>query len=578
MRTIMLTFVLFVGTLAQAATASSFQELIDSYLERYFHTFPSRATAAGRHDLDRELEDLSASRRSAWLDFNRTFRTQLMAAPKPSLDDQLDAELLLRRIDQEIHRAAVLRVPERDPLYWAGILGNATVLLLVRDDLPESERVSRALDRAQQLPRLCQQARAALGGTSPSMISPEIARLATEQVKATAAFYRERFPSLRASDPPFQAESTKIADALSQFAGFLQELANRASGSPRLGKDYAETFRLGTGVTTPVPTLLAQAEEDLRRERAEAAAFGRSVWNEFMTGAAPAGDVAVVRGLFARVAQDHAKDSSEFVEEFRRFVDEAETFVRQHQVVTLPEPRTIIIQLSPAFFLGQSVGSVSGTGPYNPKAKTLFYLPSPPPAATAEQKEAFYRDFNSHFARMITPHEIMPGHYVEGKYAAMNPHKVRALFGDGVALEGWGTFSERVMLDLGWGGPLDRLAHMKKQMENIARTIMDIRIHTTSISREEVIRFVKEEALQDDQFANNLWVRGITSSPQMTSYYLGYGGLWEVYQALKRKSGSGFKPKDYTDAVMKLGPVPVYRVREDDHQDLTKRVQELGLD
>ena len=41
------------------------------YLDRYFATFPSRATAAGRHDLDWELEDLTPQRRAEWLAFNR---------------------------------------------------------------------------------------------------------------------------------------------------------------------------------------------------------------------------------------------------------------------------------------------------------------------------------------------------------------------------------------------------------------------------------------------------------------------------------------------------------------------------
>ena len=45
--------------------------LVDSYLERYFQTFPSAATAAGRHDLDRQLEDLGPQQRQAWLRFNR---------------------------------------------------------------------------------------------------------------------------------------------------------------------------------------------------------------------------------------------------------------------------------------------------------------------------------------------------------------------------------------------------------------------------------------------------------------------------------------------------------------------------
>jgi len=49
------------------------------------------------------------------------------------------------------------------------------------------------------------------------------------------------------------------------------------------------------------------------------------------------------------------------------------------------------------------------------------------------------------------------------------------------------------------------VAHLKKQVENIARTILDIRVHVEGMSRDEVIRFAKEDALQDDQFAANMW-------------------------------------------------------------------------
>lgn len=90
---------------------------------------------------------------------------------------------------------------------------------------------------------------------------------------------------------------------------------------------------------------------------------------------------------------------------------------------------------------------------------------------------------------MITPHEIFPGHALQLNQAARHPRKVRVLFADGVYVEGLGTFCERLMLDLGWGEPLSRLAHLKKQLENIARTIVDIRVHARGMTREEVRRF-----------------------------------------------------------------------------------------
>jgi uncharacterized protein (DUF885 family) len=163
---------------------------------------------------------------------------------------------------------------------------------------------------------------------------------------------------------------------------------------------------------------------------------------------------------------------------------------------------------------------------------------------------------------MITPHETLPGHYLQLKYAAHGPSKVRALFDDGVFVEGWGTFCERLMLDEGWGGPLDRVAHLKKQMENIARTIADIRVHTTAITRDELIRFLKEDAIQDEQFSSNMWTRAITSAPQLTFYYLGYREVRGLYDDVRRARGPAFVLRDFMDGMMADGPVPVARYRE----------------
>lgn len=59
-------------------------------------------------------------------------------------DDRLDAELLLRHAELELMRYEALRRPERDPLYWTGLISNATVFRLVRDDGPLEERLASA--------------------------------------------------------------------------------------------------------------------------------------------------------------------------------------------------------------------------------------------------------------------------------------------------------------------------------------------------------------------------------------------------------------------------------------------------
>lgn len=551
---------LLLALAAASASAATFQE---TYLERWFDMYPSKATAAGRHDLDRRLEDLSPARRYAWLGYNRVAAKglrRILEAPATSFEDRLDAELLLRQAELEAFEYGIQARPERDPLFWTGVLGDATVFLLVRDDLPKSERLSRAAERAGQLPRLAKQARQALELGDPAFIAPEICGIAANILRGSAKFYREGFPQA-GENPELKPAGAKAASALDELAAFLDGLQKKAKGQPRLGKSYAARFRLVTGVEEPVESVLANAEAALTAKRTEAAAYGRSVWKELMppreSTEAPADDRELLRRLFERVAADHAKDMDEFVADYRKLVPEALEFVRSKDLMTLPDPATLHIDRSPSFFIGQAVGGVYPAGPFAPEADTLFYLPTVPDSATPEEKAAFFRDFNHHFNLMITPHEMVPGHYVQLKWAARHPRKVRALFSDGVYVEGWGTFSERLLLDLGWGGPLDRLAHLKKQLENISRTVVDIRVNTKNMSRAEVLLYVKEEALQDEQFAGNMWVRAITSSPQLTFYHLGDREVQGLYEEVRNVKGETFRIKTFLDGMMELGPVPV---------------------
>jgi uncharacterized protein (DUF885 family) len=553
--------------IALAAARPSPAQCVGDYVESYLRTFPSRATEAGRHDWDRELEDLSSGALARWISLNRKTRDEIAVLTQSgglSLDDRLDLELLGRHVEREIFEGETLRRPELDPLFWTGILGNATVFLLVRDDRPPAERLASAVERASKLPRLVLQAREALSHGDLERISPELTKLAAAQARATAEFYRSGFPSLYPGDAGAGARqiSQRAAEAIEGFAAYLDALALQARGAPRLGRHYAAAFGLATGLTEPPAAIRAQAEKDLASKRVEAALYGRSIWKQFFSEDPPVSDVLLLQRLFARVAEDRARSIDEFVTDYRQLVANLDSFLREHAIVTLPDPLTLFVDRSPGFFVGQSVGGVYAAGPFAPESKTLWFLPTPPDTANAEAREAFFRDFNHHFNVMITPHEILPGHYLQLKFAARHLRKVRALFADGVYVEGWGTFCERLMLDSGWGGPLDRLAHLKKQMENTARAIVDIRVHTESMSRQEVIRFVKEEALQDDQFASNMWTRAISTPTQITTYYLGYRQVRGLYDDLRAARGGAFRLRDFMDGMMELGPVPVARYRE----------------
>jgi hypothetical protein len=529
----------------------------DKYLDAYLAMFPTRATQAGNHSFDDKLEDFSAERLEQWVRFNESEQgrlTTLLKKPELSFDDRLDAEALFAEVEREIHEHTVLRRPQRDPLYWSEPIANVSVFLLVRDDLPLADRQQRVRARARLLPAFCRQCGETLARTPTNEIASELCKIAVGQLRATATFYREGFA--KAVGEESRDEGGKAAGAISELADQIEKISEHASGSPRLGSEYEKTFRLGTGVTEPVAEVLRRATADLTAKRREAAEFGRKVWPELIKDEKPPQDDAtLLRRLFERVGEDRDTDVEEYTSRWKATVAEIEKFVRDKRIMTLPDPLTLVINRAPSYFVGQSVGGVYPAGPYAPESKTILFLPVPSPNAPPAQRDAFFRDFNRPFSRMIVPHELIPGHYVQLKYAARGPSKVRAMFPDPIYVEGWGTFCERLLLDQGWAGKLPRLAHLKKQLENIARTIVDIRFHTGNISREEMQRFVKEEALQGEQLANNMWTRTLTSSPQITTYYLGYAKVAEVYDAARAAAADKFVLRDFMDGMMQLGPV-----------------------
>lgn len=553
---------------APAPAPSAVAPLVSAYVERYFDMYPSRATEAGRHDRDGALEDFSASRVESWIEFNRTTRDALrLAVRRADAEDRLDAVVLSAQIERELVDLELLRRREQDPLYWTQPLSNAVVFLLVRDDLPREVALRAARRRVTLIPPLARAARETFEVANRAGIAPEHARLAAAQVASLATFYAEgfaqAFPPAAREDVAREAEFAALA--LRDLAATLEEVAKSATGRAQLGPRYAEVFRAGTGLTETPASVLARAQRALVSKRREVAAYAREVYAEVTgdAGAPPARDAEVIRRAFAAIAEDRDPDLDTYQAGWKRNLVDVERFVRGHRIMELKDPLTLKIAISPSYFTGQSVGGVYPAGPWSPEASTLLFLPVPRTGASSEEAAAFYSDFNRGFNRMIVAHELIPGHYTQLKYAAHHPRKVRALFADPVYVEGWGTFCERLVLDKGFGGPKARLAHLKKQLENIARTIVDIRVHTQGMTEAQVREFVTKEAFQGEQLARNMWMRTLTTAPQITSYFLGYDQVKGLYDDMRRARGANFILRRFMNGMMELGPVPVaeYRLR-----------------
>lgn len=551
--------------------------LADTYLDAYFAQFPTRATAAGEYRYDDRVEDLSASRRQAWIGVQRDYRARVVAAlaQEPAAPERIDLELLLREIDNSLFEWTVQLRPQRDPLFWVEPLSQASLYLALRADRPASVRMQLVLERSGDIPKLVKQALEALDSAQPRQVVPQAAAEATTRLRALANFYRNGLPQAQGIDARLQRRlarsGERAARAIEKLADRSAELAASGTADFRLGARYAERFRLGTAIDTPLPEILERAHRELGEKRVEAAAYGRGVWSQFYPKEPlPHDDRLILRRLFRAIESQRPANTAELVAQYTADAEAAFAFALRQDLVTIPEPRTLSIATLPAWLGGQSVGGVFAPGPFAPEAQTLFLLPNIADSASAATKARFFSAFNTAFNRMIVPHELVPGHYLQLKTAAHQLHRVRSVFGDGVYTEGWGSFSERLMLDHGWGGVPERLAHYKKQLENIARLIADVSVHTEGWTQAELTTFATEEALMDEQFAANLWQRTLFSSPQLTTYHLGYREFYALWTTWLSRHRSRAPPRDFVDAALSLGAVPIREYRAGPFLELGK--------
>ena len=303
-----------------------------------------------------------------------------------------------------------------------------------------------------------------------------------------------------------------------------------------------------------------QEIHDVRRLMAEtAAAHWAEAHAETPAGPPPGDEGALVAWALAEMEKDRASSQQESLELFTRFADEAEAFVREAGIATLPPERTLDIVLTPASAgPAQRIGFVDPAPPFDSTAVTVLSIPTIEDTFPAAEKEDFYRSFNNHFNKAIIVHELFPGHYMQAKIASMNPRQARSLFPYEPYIEGWATLVEKIALDAGWDdhNRLTYLAHLRKRLENANRAYTSVQVHCFGWTEDQVLRFSEEESLLAPQFAKSLWGRLERSPMQVTSYFLGADLLRRILEAEKERLGEGFDVRAFNDAILRAGPVP----------------------
>ena len=559
---------------AVSAADAAFTDLSARALEGWFQLSPVSATQIGDHRFDGELDDLSEAGRARGLEFSQNLLAELQALDVAALsrENQVDAAILRNQLQYDIWNAQTLQGWAWDPQLYSGLAGQAIYGLMAREFAPLPERLKSATARMQKIPALLAQARANLDPARvPKVHAETVARQNAGVLGIVDTFITPHLDQLDPADrQQAQAAIDGLKTAVAEHQKWLDEtLVPNAKGEFRVGAEvYDQKLQFALLSSLSRAEIKQRAEAELVRVRGEMYAIAQQVLKD--TAGAPQlpdnpspqqQQKAIEAALELAYAQHPARD--QVVADARVALDRATAFVREHDLVTVPDAPVEIIEM-PEFQRGVAVAYADSPGPLDKNLKTFYAVSPMPEDWTDAQVESFLREYNSRMIDLLSIHEGTPGHYLEGWHSAKFPSTLRAVLRSGMFAEGWAVYTEKMMADAGYldNDPLFRLVQLKFYLRTIANAILDQGVHVDGWSREQAMDLMVNQTFQQESEAAGKWTRAQLTSAQLPTYFVGVQEHFDLRKAMEEKQGDAFNLKAYHDQVLSYGAPPVRFVRE----------------
>ena len=581
MRTLPLLLIVLLAGCTQPAPAphSSTHEadaacnrLADDYIAGYLAWRPQNGTSLGLHEYDGKVTDYSQASLAAELARLKAFEPRLGQLNISQLSPQAfyDYRILRSSIQREIFGFEQMRIYSDNPMTYAGALD--VNIYIKRDFAPLEERVRSVVAILNQAPQIMAAARANLAESLPR---PQV-ETAIEEADGTADFLgKDLVAALKDVKNEvlmtgFNAANQRAIGEMRGFVTYLKEQKLPKATAPyALGREkYRKLLEYGEMITLSPEQLLAIGGRELQRKQRVFADAARAI-----DPSKPPIEV------FRAIQKDHPTEQN-LIPDTAKDLDTIRQFVIDRRLISLPSLVRARVAETPQFMRATSFASMDTPGPFETKATEAYYYVTPVEADwPPQQKEEWLTAFNYYTTDIVSIHEAYPGHYVQFLCLNASPAtRLEKIFSSYAFVEGWAHYTEQMMVDEGFGAPVEnsalaiphsaleraakyRLAQSDEALLRICRLCVSIRMHCQGMSVEEATKFFQDNCYYEQKTARQEAIRG-AYDPEYLYYTLGKLEILKLREDYRKQEGARFTLQGFHNEMLRHGAPPIRLLRE----------------
>lgn len=277
----------------------------------------------------------------------------------------------------------------------------------------------------------------------------------------------------------------------------------------------------------------------------------------------PTDSLLLIKEMIDRISLDHAAPADLF-DTIHAQLARITHFIIEKGLFDLDTTASVKVRQMPPFASGVTIASAEFPLPYQ-AASSAYYNVTDLSVFPPMKVESALREYNNWMLQLLTIHEAIPGHCMQGIYTMRKaPDRVKAVFANGAMVEGWAVYSERMMMENGWddGAPEMWLMYYKWNIRECANVIVDQGIHCRDWSEEQVRHLLVDEAFQEEAQVEEKYHRVTLSQVQLCSYFTGSVEILALRDAYAEKMGADYSLKAFHEAFLSQGTAPVKYIRQ----------------